>query len=283
MGGAKNLLTDPNWNRDIYNQLAPLWNPSMLPSLALWLDATDASTIILNGSNVAQWNDKSGTGRNAVQATASQQPAYNITAINGRAGLVFDGNNDVLDRPSASLLRNVSGATLIAVSRRAANLANQAAVLIVDGTAGARSILSYRNPDVATQGVATGGRRLNADAAQIAGGNAFNSNFQINIGRFDYMGADLRLFENGVQTGQRAYQTAGNTPNDGGALAIGSNTAFTIPLNGTIGDIIICEQALSTADRQRLEGFLAHKYGGSGNLNPLPANHPWKNFQPVVG
>ncbi|MFM5944980.1 MAG: hypothetical protein ACKO9G_16710, partial [Dolichospermum sp.] len=42
-------------------------------STDLWLDAADSSTITLNGSTVSQWNDKSGNGRNAIQATATNQ------------------------------------------------------------------------------------------------------------------------------------------------------------------------------------------------------------------
>ena len=44
--------------------------------MILWLDASDASTITLNGSNVTQWNDKSGNGYHASQAVATDQPAY---------------------------------------------------------------------------------------------------------------------------------------------------------------------------------------------------------------
>lgn len=54
-----------------------LWTPTVLGSaLSLWLDAADASTITLNGSTVSQWNDKSGNGRHATQATAANQPAW---------------------------------------------------------------------------------------------------------------------------------------------------------------------------------------------------------------
>ncbi|MFM6187855.1 MAG: hypothetical protein ACKPEQ_31335, partial [Dolichospermum sp.] len=68
------------------------WTPAQIPT-ALWLDAADASTITLNGSTVSQWNDKSGNGRNATQATASLQPAYNATGINGKPALVADAND----------------------------------------------------------------------------------------------------------------------------------------------------------------------------------------------
>jgi hypothetical protein len=54
-----------------------LWRPNALAgSLALWLDAEDTASITLNGTNVSQWADKSGNGRNATQATATAQPAF---------------------------------------------------------------------------------------------------------------------------------------------------------------------------------------------------------------
>jgi hypothetical protein len=56
---------------------AVAWTPAQIPT-SLWLDATDTSTITLNGSTVSQWNDKSGNGRNATQATAANQPAWGV-------------------------------------------------------------------------------------------------------------------------------------------------------------------------------------------------------------
>lgn len=53
------------------------WTPADLGAgLALWLDADDAATITLNGSNVSQWRDKSGNGWHMSQAIAASQPAY---------------------------------------------------------------------------------------------------------------------------------------------------------------------------------------------------------------
>jgi hypothetical protein len=69
------------------------WNPAQLGAdLALWLDADDASTITLNGSTVAQWDDKSGNGKHMVQATASAQPTYTTTlSAHGRNVVGGDG------------------------------------------------------------------------------------------------------------------------------------------------------------------------------------------------
>jgi hypothetical protein len=67
------------------------FTPRSIASLALWLDSLDPSTIHAAGGAVSQWNDKSGNGRNAVQASSSQQPVYNMGN-----GLTFDGVDDTL-------------------------------------------------------------------------------------------------------------------------------------------------------------------------------------------
>jgi hypothetical protein len=78
---------------EVYSVSAGPWTPADLgASLALWLDAADASTITLNGSNVSQWDDKSGNDRHASQATASFQPLYQASP----ARVIFDKTDDVL-------------------------------------------------------------------------------------------------------------------------------------------------------------------------------------------
>lgn len=61
------------------------FSPASIAGLTLWLEAD--SGIVLNGSNVSQWTDKSGNGANASQATAGSQPVY--TASGGPNGLAY--------------------------------------------------------------------------------------------------------------------------------------------------------------------------------------------------
>lgn len=58
-----------------YGRGRPAWTPALITT-ALWLDAADASTVTLNNLAVSQWNDKSGNGRNVLQATSANQPLY---------------------------------------------------------------------------------------------------------------------------------------------------------------------------------------------------------------
>ena len=53
-----------------------------LPSGAgftLWLDAEDNTTITHSSNAVSQWNDKSGNGNHATQATSSKMPTYTVS------------------------------------------------------------------------------------------------------------------------------------------------------------------------------------------------------------
>lgn len=60
------------------------FSPFDVPGLAAWHDASDASTITLNGSNVSAWADKSGNGMTISQSSASEQPAYVTGSRNGK-------------------------------------------------------------------------------------------------------------------------------------------------------------------------------------------------------
>ena len=60
---------------------------------ALWLDAT-LLTGFSNGDAVATWPDVSGNGFVATATIASREPSYSATGLGGRAGVVFNRNND---------------------------------------------------------------------------------------------------------------------------------------------------------------------------------------------
>lgn len=65
--------------------------------IQVWLDAIDSSTIIRDGSGyVSVWNDKGPYGRYYRQYSAANQPRFYPDSLNGRAGVRFDGANDLL-------------------------------------------------------------------------------------------------------------------------------------------------------------------------------------------
>ena len=71
------------------------FDPRSIPSLGMWYDASVASSVTLNGSNVSQINDLSGSERRLLQATAASQPAYVTAARNGKNVMRFTASHSL--------------------------------------------------------------------------------------------------------------------------------------------------------------------------------------------
>jgi hypothetical protein len=75
----------------------------------------------------------------------------------------------------------------------------------------------------------------------------------------------------------------GTIQNGTAQLAVGSaagtsGTLNAVPLTGAIGEIIVTPSVLSTLNRQKVEGYLAHKWGLEANL---PNDHPYRTTGPT--
>ncbi len=75
--------------------------PAEVPGLALWLDAADAGTVILEGEGVKEWRDRSGKGRHLAQPDADARPRLSRQKQNGHPLLSFDGAAQFLTGPAA--------------------------------------------------------------------------------------------------------------------------------------------------------------------------------------
>lgn len=81
--------------------------PKTIPGLQLWLDGADLSTmrqnsngttaVALNSDPVGYWGDKSGNGRNAIQATTGNRPTYSLSIQNRIGGVVTNGSSQWMD------------------------------------------------------------------------------------------------------------------------------------------------------------------------------------------
>lgn len=79
------------------------FTPRSVAGLVLWLDAQDKSSIALSGSNVSQWNDKSGKSNHAAQGTGANQPAYAATGVNALPCISFGAGKSLVVTDHASL------------------------------------------------------------------------------------------------------------------------------------------------------------------------------------
>jgi len=88
-GYYKSIVKDGSNYSEITTKYYIPWTPSNIIT-SLWLDASDLSTIVKDGSNlVSQWNDKSGNNINCT-ATGTQRP----TSTSNK--LVFNGSSNLL-------------------------------------------------------------------------------------------------------------------------------------------------------------------------------------------
>lgn len=108
-------------------------SPTGITGCSLWLDASDATSVLLNGSAVSGWNDKSGNSRHFAQTSGVCQPTYVTSSINSKNIIRFDGTNDFMVGSSGcnNLLKNLGDYTILTVYKPA-NLTSQNRTIIAD-------------------------------------------------------------------------------------------------------------------------------------------------------
>ena len=279
------LLIDTSflWNETV-------WNPSMI-STALWLDAADASTITTVSGAVSQWNDKSGNGRNATQATAGNRPATGTATLNGRNVIRYDATDDFLSLSNTAGLASATafyffGVRRSSVAAAADTVTTRFFLATVTGVyfIGADSSISVSNettvflagPDAPASsprsGATSTGYTRSANAAEIY--HVFGQNAGTRFGA-RVNGSAVTSFVEAGAGGDRAPNicdpaiTGFNVGGSGGA----SNGAIV-----DFAEMLVLTTAPTLDNTQRIEGYLAHKWGLTANL---PADHPYKVNPPA--
>jgi len=88
----------------------------------------------------------------------------------------------------------------------------------------------------------------------------------------------LSLFLNGVCLGTTAEATNITSASHGATLAVGqTKNVADLCFDGEIAEVLCYQGDVGEGDRQKIEGYLAHKYNLDGNL---PASHPYKTTPP---
>ena len=263
------------WNETI-------WNPSMITT-ALWLDAADASTVTESGGAVSQWDDKSGNSRHASQPTTAARPTWTANALNGLPVVTFDGSNDILGFSLRDLSRNVGtiGYFFVASASDPNSTGYRALFQCRTSTGVDRAVVYARNSTLEA-----GGRRLPSDSYQFhTSGSITNPSSFTGFALFNYTGATLEVGVNGSTPSSRpgGFQSAGNsedTDSSSQSIGGGSSNSFsaTASFPGYVAEFIAVTSTMSVLTRQRIEGYLAHKWGLTANL---PSDHPYKTVGPT--
>ncbi len=250
-----------------------MWTPTEIAT-ALWLDATDASTITLVSSVVSQWNDKSGNNRNATQGTSGNRPAVNATGISSQPAINFSGSLKSLFVPRGFITNAVSAFIVWSGGSANGRMIDQRSTGGV-GTVKGWTVKNYNTTlDLCIFDDGGGNYRSNNVTFTPTGGQLSSVLFPV--------GGGLEFYLNGASTGSNV--NGGTTPTDvdntsfniciGGNAAVSATQDFT----GLIGEIVLLSSSVSTETRQRMEGYLAHKWGLYANL---PVSHPYRYAPPV--
>jgi hypothetical protein len=261
--------------------LASGFNPRQVAGLAIWLDALDEATYTESSGQITEWRSKAGTIK-FEQTTANNRPTLfesssdvqgaTQAVINNRQAFYFDGTNDQLvgsatngDRQwtaFAACRTDNTAATQGVFSRDPSNVvgpvSNRGPQFLRHSSAGVMQSLAFTD---STGPAATAGTLTSGVAAVI---NAVQTD------------STLQAFLNGVGgTAVSATQNSSvTTPRVGGVLPAAEFW------KGTVGEILLYSRALTTAERQKVEGYLAWKWGMQAQL---PSNHPYAYSFPGFG
>lgn len=248
----------------VYDAGGAAWQPTDLANLVAWYDPSDVATITESGGFVSQLDDKSGNGNHVVQPTGASQPITGTQTINGLN--VLEYVSDFLANSAIDI--GTSGDIMIAC------------LVDVDETQSAslssiHCMLAGQTYQFQANASGTFTGAINSTNGTLTLLDGAYNNTHIFILRWDFTSGVFDVWVDGVQdsAGTGTYSTKYNQIADF-KLMSNRNTAATQV--GLGADFILCNE-VDTTSRQKIEGYLAHKYAVTANL---PAGHPYKTVAP---
>ncbi len=275
------------------------WTPTQTATEWWGAPYDTATTTIATG--VSQLRDRKGNGRNFDQATSGTQPTITPNALNGKAGLTFNGSQWLTSASSAATWNFLhtaagAGATIVAVWK-AGNSSNPNAVYGLLGTnAGVSAntgfyliyddrVSSSRN-DRALVLISRGTSGQSTALNQTAD-NAHPGGTPVIISHIGNPGSAIAANRsiiriNGVSIQNNIETFAAATGNASFQMQLGALGNNTIPLTGEIYEIVILPPGTSLVTVQLVEGYLAGPVAGWNLQSILAADHPYKVNAPTV-
>jgi hypothetical protein len=233
-------------------------------TLVLWLDANDGSTLIIDSNNrVKNWNDKSGKGNNIIQMDVERRPIYKAASL---PFIQFNGNA-LLPLPNPlNLVRNFF--TIFVVEQRTSGKDMNC---LFGGTA------YGQNLDLVA------GYRYNTSAMMAFWANdldiynvfqPYREGDPYRIWCFHYGSTGRSMHVNGKRLGSDRNPAGGLRGYENGSIGHYAGNFYV----GNIAEILIYNPSLdSDVKRQKIEGYLAAKWGLQGILD---GSHPYKFVSP---
>jgi len=247
-----------------FTPLSLPWTPQeAIGSLSHWFDSSETSSVVITSGKVSQWSDKTPNARHAVQANATYQPTYSTGYNGGAASLSFSNASLWADCPNFSEL----------------------AIFIAFQRSGGSILFDFRDPALPNSAIWDNSRAgygaaiRNTSNTQASGANVtLATTAAVSAWLFNGTARTIQQWFNGTA------QTQGTLASGVFSIARvsigGPGTAVgTLHYSGRVAEVIIVGSTPSTDLRQRIEGYLAWKWG---TVNALPTTHPWKYQPPAL-
>ena len=232
---------------EVWSAFSPL---SLSP--ALWLDASDASTLydattggslVAADGAIARWQDKSGNARHATQATLANRPLLKTAIQNGKSVARFDGSNDFMVHGMTTTSGSFS---IFAVTKELGVQSSYRGIVAVGIDSDSGSMLL-------SKAQSTWGTYSSSSAASPSTSAAGTSAFRL-LCMIDNGAAGGFFYMDAAANGTWAGNTRGQTlPHVGGSAG-----QYTY---SDIAEILVFPSALSDTNRQQVERYLGEKWG----------------------
>jgi len=224
------------------------WSPSMIPT-AMWYDPADSTKITLSGNQVLSMLDKSGNNRDLSEDQL--YPTYVSNSLNDLPGINFDADKRLYNNGIPATVSFV----ITVIKSSGGTTWGDYHTILDKGANGTRigGILEASN---------SGFHNSVFPAAAWQNGTSVT----VNASCFTSIADPFIAAYNTTVTSMTSVSMGNYDAASGGGCA-------------TQYETIALADIPSQADREKLEGYLAHKWGLSASL---PAAHPYKTFRPTA-
>ena len=248
----------------MYNYIITAFSPANLGTIKFWLDGADpnATGIVPTVDTVlTNWKDKSA---NAVVPTKSGGGTLTFKGTSSGTGVNFDGNV-YLTLPNGTLPSGTGSFTYFIVIKPTSN--NSQALL---------SIASNLNTAPSTYAIFLTSPNLNIFQPDLFGTVPPTNTISLVTAQYD----------SSITTRSYSYNATVSATDTATTLNLNSSNMYIGALHGgsdlyvgNMCEILVYSSVLSTTNRQRIEGYLAWKWGFNTSL---PASHPYYSAQGPV-
>ena len=273
--GARTSLSLANSKLKITSRSTPFLPTSVggLNGIQLWMDASDSSSasMTLSGSTVTVWKDKSGCGNNTT--AYSSTPTLTSSAINGKSAISMGGGYFTGPFATANTGSQIHAFAVLTIDSsgtgawpRPLSLGRPGANDYSDSTT-TFAIIRYSGTQAV--GIGRNGQYLSASFPSYSSPFLVQSSHN---GSTEYISVNGTLTPSSFNDGQ-----SGNFNITSYGLGVNTNTGDYFVWNGYYGEVIYYNTQLSDTDRQKVEGYLAWKWGIQATL---PGGHPYASAAP---